>query len=180
MPLFSIEKQKDRFEIYIFGLKLTFYRYLRMLRETYLMLHYSLLKDTLKTKFDIALPKEAYHHLSGDVELVEIPLKDILVPYGHKRNRSIPETRIYKWLESNGKSEFKWKYNEANVYVPESKQKAQKRMEKLAISLFEKYDPSVCAICVRKNNILIDGQHRAAALYHKYGGDYKVLVVREK
>ena len=180
MSLFKFDKKKDRFEVHILGLRLTFYRYLRMIRETYLMMHYSLLKETLKTKFDIALPKEAYHHLSGDVEIVELPLKDIRIPCGHRKICPIQETKVYKWLISDRDKNYSWNYNEANVYLPESKKKSQKRMENLIVSLAEKYDPSKCVICVRKNNTLIDGQHRAAALYHKYGGDYKVLVVREK
>ena len=180
MNLFHVGKKKDRFEIYIFGFRLTFYRYLRMIKEIYLMLHYSLLKETLKDKFDIALPKEAYHHISEDVEVLKLPLKDLRVPCGHRKICSIPETKIYKWLNSDRSESYDRYYNEAGVYIPESQKQSRKRMENLVISLAEKYDPSKCVIVVRKNNAIIDGQHRAAVLYHKYGGDHQVLVVREK
>ena len=180
MSFIKLKKKKDRFEIYLFGTKWIFYRYLRIIREIFLMTHFSQLKETLKTKFNITLPKEAYHHLSGDVELVKIPLKELRVPCGHRKTCSIPETRVYKWLNSDQKEPYFWNYNEANVYIPESQKNSQKRMENLALSLMEKYDPSKCAICVRKNNVMIDGQHRAAVLYYKYGGDHKILVVKEK
>ncbi len=180
MDFIKLKKKKDRFEIYLFGAKWTFYRYLRIIREIFLMAHFAQLQETLKTKFNVTLPKEAYHHLSGDVELVKIPLKELRVPCGHRKTCPIPETRVYKWLNSDRKEPYFWNYNEANVYIPESKKDSQKRMEELALSLMDKYDPSKCVICVRKNNVMIDGQHRAAVLYKRYGGDYKVLVVREK
>ena len=72
-------------------------------------------------------------------------------------------------------------FYEADVYMPIDKDDAAIRMAKLIKSIDENdYDPAKCAITVRKNNIIIDGQHRAAVLYHKYGGNHKVLVVREK
>ena len=144
------------------------------------MIHYNQLKETLKTKFNICLPKEAYHHLSEDVEIIEIPLKDLRVPCGHRKICTIPETSVYKWLISDREQPYFWNYNEANVHIPKSKENSQKQMKNLVISIAKKYDPSVCVIAVRKNNTIIDGQHRAAVLYHKYGGDYKILVVREK
>ena len=180
MTFIKLKRKKDRFELYLFGIKIVFYRYLRMLRETFLMLHYAQLKETLMTKFNVNLPKEAYHHLSGDVELVEIPLKDLRIPCGHRKTCSIPETIVYKWLDSDRKQDYNRNYNEANVYVPESQKQLRKRMGNLINSMTEKYDPSKCVICVRQNNSVIDGQHRAAILYYKYGGNHKVLVVREK
>ncbi|MBR6231849.1 MAG: hypothetical protein IKQ99_01970 [Alphaproteobacteria bacterium] len=180
MSSIKLEKKKDRFELYLFGKKIVFYRYLRMLREIFLMLHYDQLKEALKTNFNITLPKEAYHHLSGDVEVVEVSLKDLKVPCSHRRTCSIPETKVYKWLESDRSGDCDWTYNEAGVYIPESQKQLRKRMENLVVSLAEKYDPSKCVITVRKNNTIIDGQHRAAALYYKRGGNYKVVVVRER
>ncbi|MGN0920004.1 MAG: hypothetical protein ACI4OR_04550 [Alphaproteobacteria bacterium] len=184
MKLIKLKKKKDRFEIYLFGSKIIFYRYFRILREIFLMVHYNQLKETLKTKFNITLPKEAYHHLSGDVELVEVPLKELRIPCGHRKTCTIPETSVYKFLESKGKMDYDYRlpdyYSEANVFIPAEKKDTLKRMENLVISLAEKYDPSKCAITVRKNNTVIDGQHRAAALYYKYGKEYKILVVRER
>jgi len=186
MNFIKLKKQKDRFEIYLFGTKITLYRYFRILREIFLMIHYNQLKETLKTKFNIVLPKEAYHHLSGDVELVKIPLKELRVPCGHRKTCPIPETSVYKFLESNGKTDYDYRmpnyYSEANVFIPVDKNDTAKRMEELIKSLTEnkEYNPAQCAIVVRKNNAIIDGQHRAAVLYYKYGGNHKILVVREK
>lgn len=186
MNFINLKKKKDRFELHLFGTTITFYRYLRILREIFLIVHYNQLKETLKTKFNITLPKEAYHHLSGNVELVKVPLKNLSVPCGHKTVCSIPETGIYKFLTSNGKINYHYRlpnyYSEAGVFIPVDKNDTRKRTAELVKSLTKngKYDPSKCVIAVRKNNTILDGQHRAAVLYYKYGGDYQVLVVREK
>ena len=170
----------------MFGTKIVLYRYLRILREIFLMVHYNQLKETLKTKFNVTLPKEAYHHLSGDVELTKIPLKNLRVPCGHRKICPIPETSVYKFLKSNGKTDYCYRlpdyYSEANIFIPVDKNDTAKRMTELVKSLSEtkKYDPSKGAIVVRKNNTIIDGQHRAAVLYYTYGGDYQVLVVKER
>ena len=106
MTFIKFKKKKDRFEIYLFGTKITFYRYFRILRETFLMVHYAQLKETLKTKFNVTLPKEGYYHLSGSVELVKLSLKELHVPCGHRKTCPITETPVYKWLESKGKINY--------------------------------------------------------------------------
>ena len=145
------------------------------------MSHYSLLKETLATKFNIALPKEAYHHLSGDVEVVQVALKDIRVPCGHRKTCAITETIPYKWLAAGKTGVYATSIKEGNVYIFDE-QIAKDRMIRMDKEITEGhgYDPATCVVCLRKNNFLIDGAHRCAALYHKYGGDYKILVVREK
>ena len=40
------------------------------------------------------------------------------------------------------------------------------------------YDPSICCITVRSDNVILDGFHRAAFLIARHGPDYKVKVVR--
>lgn len=185
MNFIKLKKKKDRFEFYLFGHKIVFYRYLRILREIFLMIHYNQLKETLKTKFNITLPKEAYHHLSGNVEIVKLALKDLHVPCGHRKTCPIDETQTYKYLK-NKSANYTYRnkdfYCEADVFLPVDESDTAKRMLELVKSLTQKdeYDPSKCVIVVRKNNAIIDGQHRAAVLYHKYGPNHKVLVVRER
>ena len=180
MTLVSLKKKKDRFILEILGFRLTFYRYLRILREIYLTVHFRDLNDRLNTKFNVNMPKEAYYHLSGDVELVKVALKDIKVPCGHRKTCSLDQTKCYRSLfEDPGK--MKYAYNEGGVYVNAAIDNPAKRIKNLEESLGENgYDPSKCVVVLRKNNVLIDGAHRCALLYKKYGGDYQILVVREK
>lgn len=175
-----VTKKKDRIEFSIGQIKFTFYRYFRILREVFLMLHYMLLNETLQQRFNISLPKEAYHHLSGNIELVYVALKDIHVPCGHRKTCPITGTRPYQWL-SHGKTDSYCRcYSQGNVYVPEDTIQAQKRMEALESNLADGYDVSRGIVCLRKNNVCIDGQHRCAVLYHLYGGEHRILVAREK
>ena len=185
MTFIRLEKKKDRFELYLFGKKIIFYRYLRILREIFYIVHYQQLKETLEMKFNIRLPKEAYYHLSGNVELVKLPLKELRVPCGHRKICPIPETPVYKFLNSQKKTDYHYRlpdyYSEADVYIPIDARDTEKRMLELVKSLTKNhYNPAKGIIVVRKNNAIIDGQHRAAVLYHKYGGDYQILVAREK
>lgn len=181
MTLISLKKKKDRFVLEILGFRLTFYRYLRILREIYLTVHYQDLNDRLKSKFNVNMPKEAYYHLSGDVELVKVALKDIKVPCGHRKTCSIAETAYYQNLiSSSGKAGYS--YNEGGIYINNSPTDQIKNTQDLENSLMTKggYDPSKCIVALKKDNTLIDGKHRCALLYKKYGGDYQILVVREK
>ena len=181
MSFITINKKKDRFVVNVFGCHFTFYRYLRILREIYLTLHFRDLNDRLNTKFNVNMPKEAYYHLSGDVELVKVALKDIKVPCGHKKTCSLDKTECYKSLFKPLKK-MSYRYNEGGVYVNAAIDNPAKRIKTLEESLMGKngYDPSKCIVALRKNNVLIDGMHRCALLYKKYGGDYQILVVREK
>lgn len=177
IPLFSVNKKKDRFELFIFGKKIIFYRYLRMIRETFLYQHFFVLRDTLRDKFNISLPMEAYYHLSGDVELVKIALKEIKV--SHKRKKiPLSDTPLFKHL-SEGKKYY-GDDAEGHIFFTEKEDKYNK-FKSLEESLQKyDYDPSKCAIVLRKDNCLIDGYHRSVFMMHKYGENHKVLVVREK
>ena len=144
-----------------------------------------ILKESLKNNFNIALPKEAYHHLSGDVELVKIPLRNIRVPYKHRKTCPIYKTDFYKSLRRRNKNIQYRKnslYNEAGIYMHQTTDNSLERMERLQKSLLNEggYNPSKCVIALRKDNTVIDGAHRCAILYQKYGGNYQILVVREK
>lgn len=176
-PIFRIKRKKDRFEFSIFGKKIIFFRYLRMIREIFLYQHFFILKDTLHNKFNISLPMEAYYHMSGDVEIVKIALKDIMT--SHKK-KVIPliETPLLQRLNQ----EQKYYGNDAEGHIfLKDEEECYKKFSSLKESLEKyQYDPSKCVIALRKDNCLIDGYHRCALLYHKYGKDYKVLVVREK
>ena len=179
MPLFKFDKKKDRFEIYIFGLKLTFYRYLRMIRETYLMLHYSLLKDSLKSRYNISLPKDSYYYLPNHVELVEVALKDIRKLTPDRKKVPITETAVYKNFFASEKNPYLC-LNEADIYVSPKIKNSKLKIENLEKTMKNGYDISKAIIVLKKDNTLIDGYHRCAALYHKFGGDHKILVIREK
>lgn len=179
MKMFHLTKKKDRFVVSVFGINFTFYRYLRILRETYLILHFRDLNERLNAKFNINIPKEAYHHLSGDVELVEVALKDIKVPCGHRKTCPIEETKCYKSLFDDPQK-IKYPYNEGGIYINSNLNDSVKRIQDLERSLDKGYDPSKCTVVLRKNNVLIDGGHRCSLLYKKYGGEHKILVVREK
>lgn len=53
------------------------------------------------------------------------------------------------------------------------------RMDKVYDSIKTKgYDPSKMCICVDKDNIIIDGQHRACCILYLYGKDYTINVCR--
>ena len=179
MHLFQFNKKKDRFEIHILGARLTFYRYLRMIRETYLMLHYSLLKENLKSKFDIALPKDSYYYLPHKVELVEVALKDIRKLTPNRKKVPITDTEVYKNFFSNGKKPYLC-LNESDIYVSPDVNHSKLNIENLGKTINGGYDISKAIIVLKKDNTLIDGYHRCAALYHKYGGNHKILVAREK
>ena len=179
MSLFSFAKKKDRFEIHIFGLKIILYRYLRMIRETYLMLHYSRLQDTLKNRYNIALPKDAYYYLPGHVELVEVALKDIRKLTPRRKKVPIPETEFYKKLILPHKKPYLCR-QEAGVHVPAKLDNSLLKVENLEEKLKTGYDPSRAIIVLKKDNTLIDGYHRCSELYRQYGGNHKILVVREK
>ena len=176
-PLFSISKKKDRFEFFIFGKKIIFYRYLRIIRETFLYQHFSILKNTLKDKFNISLPMEGYYHLSGDVEIIKIPLKDIKM--SHKRKSiNLKDTPLFQYLSEDKK--YYDNYAEGHVFLTEKEDRYQK-FKSLKESLEQnQYDPSKCVIVLRKDNCLIDGYHRCVFMLYKYGENNKVLVVREK
>lgn len=177
--IFSFKKKKYCFEFSIGNKRILIYRYLRMLREIYLYNHYILLRDSLREKFNISLPREAYYHFAGNIILVKMKLKDIYMPCG-KGKIPITETKPYKFLATR-KAEFIDKgYGEGCVYVSDS-QEAVKRMEKLEqdIRSGEGYNPAKSIICLRRDNAIIDGQHRCAALYYVHGGDYEVLVAKE-
>lgn len=178
--VFNVVKKKHCFEIYLFGSKFTLYRWLHMILEIYLLLHYERIKDTLLRKFKISLPKESYYRLSGNVELVQVALKDILVPNGHHKVCSIVETETYKWFAEKTDNYDRF-FVDGCIYFTKDGMLSKERMIALEESLIEKdgYDPSKSVVCLRKNNVLIDGLHRCAVLYHKYGGDYKIVVVRE-
>ena len=139
-----------------------------------------LLRDTLLRKFNIYLPREAYYHLSDSVELVKVKLKDIRMPCGHHKSIPITETSPYKFLVSKNKKKMGSGYGEGKVFVADNEGAATRMLQlEKDIRNGAGYDPSKCIIVLQKNNLLIDGQHRCAALYYVYGGDYEVLCARE-
>ena len=69
--------------------------------------------------------------------------------------------------------------NESDVYVSKGIKNSKLKIENLEKTMDNGYDISKAAIVLKKDNTLIDGYHRCAALYHKYGGNHKILVVRE-
>lgn len=177
IPLFSIRKKKDRFEVFILGKKIIFYRYLRIIRETFLYQHFFILRDTLRDKFNISLPMESYYHLSGDVEIVKIALKEIKVSYKKKKIPLI-DTPLFKHL-SEGKKYF-GNYAEGHVFLTNEEDKYNK-FKSLEDSLNQyNYDPSKCVIVLRNDNCLINGYHRSVFMLYKYGEDHKVLAIRQK
>ncbi len=176
-PIFAFKKKKDHFKITLFGKEIIFYRYLRMIREIFLWQHFFVLKDTLKNKFNVSLPTEAYYHLSGDVELVKIPLKDIKSIHKGKL-LPLPQTPLFKKLIEDKK--YCEDDAEGHIYLKDDDDK-YKKFQSLVDSLEQyEYDPSKCVIALRHDNCLLDGYHRCCLLFHKYGENYKVLVVREK
>ncbi|MBO7258165.1 MAG: hypothetical protein J6V11_04415 [Alphaproteobacteria bacterium] len=131
----------------------------------------------MKDKFNISLPMEGYYHLSGDVEIIKIPLKDIKM--SHKRKSiNLKDTPLFQYLSEDKK--YYDNYAEGHVFLTEKEDRYQK-FKSLKESLEQnQYDPSKCVIVLRKDNCLIDGYHRCVFMLYKYGENHKVLVVREK
>lgn len=161
-------------EICFFGLKLKFWRYLRMLRQIYIYDHYNFIKESLRQS-NINLPAEA-KNLLDQVEVVNIKLKDIKLP----GNQPLQNSHIYAYIMGDEKGEYskKWYHGGARIYDPEM---AMNSYNDLKNDINESgYDPAKGIIVLDDDNVLIDGQHRCCLLLKKYGEDYTVKAVRPR
>ena len=55
---------------------------------------------------------------------------------------------------------------------------SRSRYDALAQSMEKMYDPRCMPVVAGRNNILLDGQHRCCWLYHKFGPEYEINVLK--
>lgn len=129
----------------------------------------------------IELPGESAYYWTGFYEVVEVPLGDLRgfwktgpVPLQDsdlcKFVRGEDEDGLRKYCDGVAKGASRSK--ESAVEGVASSERLFKQLESVG------YDPSICCITVRSDNVILDGFHRAAFLIARHGPDYKVKVVR--
>ena len=178
--IFSIHKTKIRKEIHFLNFKWTFWKYHYMIREIYRWENYKKLSERFKT-VGISLPYEA-NVLIDDAEIIQIPLKDLRREWQGKLY-PLDEISQYKYLQTKDKKiyeDYIQKHIDLGI-LPADYDKSTEKFDALIKSMDENgYDPSKCVIVLNRDNVLLDGQHRACVLLYKYGGDYEITAVREK
>lgn len=133
----------------------------------------------------IELPLEAACFWTGRSKVAEVEVGSLMVVEwtsdGLRRHVPIADFCLSLFLQS--RSEESW------AHYLEFHAKARRMLEPgysptpegfaFADELSSKgYDPSLKCIVVRKNNVVVDGQHRAASLLYRFGPGYKVKIVR--
>ncbi len=178
--IFSIHKTKIRKEIHFFNKKWTIWKYNYMIREIYRWQNFQKLSEKFKN-CGISLPFEA-NVIIDDAEIVRISLKELRREWDGKIYK-LEECLPFKYLQTKDKSiyaNYIQKHIDLGIF-PADADKSTTRFDALAESIERNgYNPSKCVIVLRRDNVLLDGQHRASILLHKYGGDYKVTAIREK
>ena len=108
-------------------------------------------------------------------ELIEIPLKDIRRMWIDSNTYRLDECAPYRYLLGDNES-----YEQYCLYHQQNNlpYMTQERFDSLIQSIDANgYNPHF-VIVLDQNNIIYDGQHRACYLMHKYGGDYRVPVLK--
>ncbi|MBO4643681.1 MAG: hypothetical protein J5716_03615 [Alphaproteobacteria bacterium] len=151
-----------------------------MIREIYRYQNFQKLSEKFKT-VGISLPFEA-SVLIDDAEIVHVPLKVLRREWNGKLYR-LEECSPFKYLQTKDKDVYA-NYIQKHIdlgILPADYDKSTTKFDTLIESMNENgYDPSKCVIILRRDNVLLDGQHRACVLLYKYGGDYTVTAIREK
>ncbi len=178
--LFSVHKTKIYKRIRFFNIKCTIWKYHYMIREIYRYQNFQKLSQKFKN-CGISLPFEA-SVLIDDAEIVHVPLKDLRREWDGKLY-DLTECSQFKYLQTKDKSIYE-NYIQKHIdrgILPADADKSTSKFDALIKSMDETgYDPSKCVIVLRRDNVLLDGQHRACILLDKYGGDYKITAIREK
>lgn len=177
--IFSVRKERIQTTVCCFGIKIRLWNYRRMLREVYKYQKYLFWLDIFDRQ-NIALPPEA-RYLWRDFEVARVALKDIRREWQGKLY-SLDDVSPFKYLQTRDEAiyaAYVQKHKDCGLAPPDSEWSV-KGFENLIASMDENgYDVSKSIIVLDRNNVLVDGQHRACILYYKYGGDYLIKVVRE-
>lgn len=180
--IFSVQK-KGKYEkkICIFGFSFKVRNYRYMMYDIFRKQNTERIRSYLKER-NISLPYDGL--FSGEVEITEVALKDIRREWKGKIY-SLYDLSPYKFLETRDREIYK---HYMQIHQPKAKDYPSEEQLDAAIAHIlnlEKniqengYDVSKSIICLNENNVLSDGQRRACALLHLYGGDHKVKVARE-
>lgn len=109
-------------------------------------------------------------------ELLDLPLSKLRRHWTDGKYYKLNEVSPYKYLQ--GDKEEYLNYAKVHKNHPKLPNMTAERFDNLVKDIEEKGYDEKSVIIVNKKNSILDGQHRACYLYHKYGGDYKAKVLK--
>lgn len=121
---------------------------------------------------------------TGRFDTIKMPLSALLRYEGENRIVPIGESCLTRYCQTHDvkylKDFYRFEHDAGYTTLDEEQfvKKQQERTDWVCAGVAEGYDPAKMCIVIASNNIVIDGMHRAAAIFAQKGGDCCVTVVR--
>lgn len=188
--IFSVQIKYRKIIIYILGIKITLNNFF-VFSEEFFEIISKMQQDIEETKkiakgfwnieyfkkYGMRVPIENAW-CSNDFEIIEIALKDI--KFGDEDRTPLTDMPAYKALQKG----------DMNIYRDWISKYAQNKIdEDLAVKKFAKtfenikqngYKLEDGTILLTADDAVVDGHHRCCCLLHLFGGEHKIICLREK
>ena len=152
----------------------------RLARETWRMLRWQVDHARLR-QHGFELPAEAEPCWTGRFEVVKVSLRSL---FRRWKGTLVPleDTMLVRYLKSGDVAvldDYERMHVDGGLISMEGcKAWREKTEETFSRLRKEPYNPSVSCLVIDAESAIVDGYHRSAALFARYGGDHEIAAIR--